>query len=76
MKIFVITFIIFTVAFLCLSVGAIFGKPRLKGHCGDVDGHCDHQDDERCANCTCPTPAGADGPEMDPAANDRPAASG
>jgi hypothetical protein len=76
MKLFGITFIIFAVAFLCLSVGAMFGKPRLKGHCGDLDDHCDHQGDERCGNCTCPTPAGADEPHVEPAANDGSSTSG
>ena len=76
MKLFVITFVIFVVAFLCLSVGAMFGKPRLKGSCGELDGPCDHHGDSRCGNCTCPSPASVDEPDVDPAANDRPSTTG
>ncbi len=52
MKVFIIACLIFLVAFLCMSVGLIFGKARLRGSCCGDSGHSDHeQDKERCIGC-------------------------
>lgn len=75
MTVFAITLLIFVVAFLCLSLGAMFGRPRLKGHCGgEPNGHCDHRGDERCDTCTCPTPSDAEEPGVELTASDDPKA--
>lgn len=52
MKVFIIACLIFLVAFLCMSVGLIFGKARLRGSCCGDSGHSHHeQDKERCIGC-------------------------
>jgi hypothetical protein len=52
MKVFIIACLIFIAAFLCMSVGLIFGKARLRGSCCGDSGHShDEQDKERCIGC-------------------------
>jgi hypothetical protein len=36
-KVFLLTFGLFLVAVVAMSVGVLFGRPRLKGSCGGVD---------------------------------------
>ncbi len=52
MKVFIIACLIFMAAFVCMSVGVIFGKARLKSSCCNDSGHSHHeQGKERCIAC-------------------------
>jgi len=52
MKVFIIACLIFIAAFLCMSVGLIFGKARIRGSCCGESGHSHHEEGkDRCVAC-------------------------
>jgi hypothetical protein len=61
-KILILTFAVFLIAILAMSVGVLLGRPRLKGSCGGVDregrplGDCACAQQQKLA-CATPTPA-------------------
>ncbi len=55
METFVISVVAFALAMLFLSVGAIFGRRRLRGSCGGLAGRRDDKGDLGCA-CGTPSP--------------------
>jgi hypothetical protein len=60
-KILILTFAVFLIAILAMSVGVLLGRPRLKGSCGGVDregrplGDCACAQQQKLA-CATPTP--------------------
>ena len=70
MKVFIITCLIFLAAFVCMSVGVIFGKARLKGSCCSDSGHSHHeQGKERCDGCPTSSDECAATPDEDRSCN-------
>ena len=47
-KILLLTFAVFLIAILAMSVGVLMGRPRLKGSCGGVD-----REGRPLGNCAC-----------------------
>jgi len=66
MKVFIIACLIFLAAFLCMSVGVIFGKARLKSSCCNDSGHSHHeQGKDRCMACPSSSDECAGAPDQD-----------
>ncbi len=70
MNVFIIACLIFLAAFLCMSVGLIFGKARIRGSCCGDSGHSHHeQDEERCIGCPTSSDECAGTPDEDRSCN-------